>query len=254
MMGLPDFYLQGLKYLREEVKNHGEDYKLIDMLYIRLKENIETRNRQGDAGTTAARMEILETANDISNKLFNVSFIDYCQSHDHLTLPPIVIEQEMVSVVEKDVISDSKQAREASISTSQPEKMQQAIDFLATVNHYVATLRENVLKAKGIFPDDKNTNIDRRQCRSVLSSFFVFECDDFPVYNQSLYRARARMLNLKDEVNKLTGLCGVCNDIDRYGKLNAKKVQELVGMLDSLYYEVLSIQKLLGNIDFSISN
>lgn len=254
MTGLPEFYLQGLKYLREEVKSSGENYKLVDMLYIRLKENIEIRNMHGDAGTTAGRMEILKTANDISDKLFDMSFEDYCQSRNHQILPPVAIEQEVIPVIEKDIVDVSERAIAASVANNQSEKVQQAIAFLARVNQYVATLRENVLKAKGVFPDDKNTNIDRGQCKDALSSFFVFECDDFPVYNQSLYRARVRMLNLKDKVNKLIGLCGVCNDIDRYGRLNAKKVQELIGMLDSLYYEVLSIQKLLGNIDFGASN
>jgi hypothetical protein len=246
MTGLPEFYLQGLKYLREEVKEAGGNYQVLDILYIRLKENIETRDMHGDAGTTAARMEILKTANDISDKLFDISFEDYCQSRNHQILQQAVIEKEVVSV--------NKQVITASVSDNQSEQVQQAIAFLASVNHYVATLRENVQRAKGIFSDDKNTNIHRGQCKEVLSPFSVFECDDFPIYNQSLYRARARMLYLKDEVNKLIVFCGFCNDIDRYGRLNAKKVQALVGMLDSLYYEIPSIQKLLDNIDFGVSN
>lgn len=255
MAELSEIYLQGLTQLRREMKEMGEDYPLVDSLHMRLKENIEAKKRNGDTkDMSAARIEILQTANDITDKLFDMSFDDYCKSKSQLSESLTIIDQETDISITKSSINSSEQITETFLSDNQPEKVQQVLDFLAKFESYLVELQVNIQKARSIFTEDRSTNIDRGKCREALSAFSIFDCTNLPVYNQSLYRAKTRLQHLRDEVNRLIGMHGFCNDYDRNGRINGKKLQDLIGLLDSLYSEITSVQKLLRNIDTNISD
>lgn len=80
MEALLSSYLSGLRVLKSKVEKGGDDYQIISILQMRLKENIEKRRIQSDTkDIDADRMVILSTANEISERLFNKSFDDFYQ-------------------------------------------------------------------------------------------------------------------------------------------------------------------------------
>jgi hypothetical protein len=82
MSGLLQSYLRGLQILKQKVAKDQNDYQIIGMLQMRLEENNEKMRIQGDTRDIYGdRMEILSTANEITERLFAMSFRDFCQLH-----------------------------------------------------------------------------------------------------------------------------------------------------------------------------
>jgi hypothetical protein len=81
-------YLHGLKILKEKVSRDQSDYHVIAMLQVRLKENGEKMRIQGDTRDISGdRMEILSVASEITERLFHMSFDDFCQLNIYRELP-----------------------------------------------------------------------------------------------------------------------------------------------------------------------
>jgi hypothetical protein len=255
MDALLESYLHGLKCLKEEVKANGGDYGSLDLLQMRLKENIDARMRGDTKDNQAQRMEILASLNGHTRNLYSLSFDDYCQQcgqRSFQVMPIAATVQNMGGIQDVAVTIEGNTARNAEqlvTPSDLPPIVEQAFILLAHVNGYIATLQENVQKAKGVFND--KANIGQEQCRAAFSLFCLFDYRNFPDYNSSLFRAKTRLQHLNEQINALICLCEICDDVDRYAKLNAKKVQNLIGILDSLYYEIGSIQNLLSSVDIS---
>jgi hypothetical protein len=82
------FYLHGLQILKEKVARGQSDYHVAAMLQIRLRENSEKMRIQGDTRDISGdRMEILSVANEMTERLFHMSFDDFCQLHIYGELP-----------------------------------------------------------------------------------------------------------------------------------------------------------------------
>jgi hypothetical protein len=84
MNALLSSYLQSLHVLKKEVEKGGNDDQVVSILQIRLKENIEKMRIQGDTPEIRAdRMVILSTADEITERLFDISFDDFRQLYTH---------------------------------------------------------------------------------------------------------------------------------------------------------------------------
>lgn len=82
MSGFVQSYLRGLQILKQKVAKDQNDYQIIGMLEMRLEENNEKMRIQGDTRDIYGdRMQILSTANEITERLFAMSFRDFCQLH-----------------------------------------------------------------------------------------------------------------------------------------------------------------------------
>jgi len=248
-------YLQGLSSLIEEVKVGGDDYQWLDILRIRLKENIDATVKGDTRDNQAQRMEILASLNGFTRDRCGLSFDEYCQKCGQRSSHVIPVAKAAKNII---TVKDISTATEVNIGENAEQLVslsdlplpieEQTVNLLTNVNKYIAILQKNVQKARDIFNDN---TIGREQCKDVLAIFHPFDYHDFPEYNQSLYRAKVRLQRLNEYINDLIGLCEVCGDIDRNARLNVKKIQNLIGTLDSLYYEIGSIQSLLGCVDIN---
>src|SRR5437667_7981166 len=116
MDALLESYLHGLKCLKEEVKANGSDYGALDLLQMRLKENIDARMRGDTKDNQAQRMEILASLNGHTRNLYGLSFDEYCQQcgqRSSHVMPIAVTVQNMVVTQDVAVAIEGDSARNA---------------------------------------------------------------------------------------------------------------------------------------------
>jgi hypothetical protein len=244
MDALLDSYLYALSHLKEEVKDNKEILQELDMLQIRLRDNFRQKIYGSAKESQADRNEILSLLNGITRNICNKSFDEYCQSFNNKSRQVERQKEEVVDPTENITIECIEPLSNVD---NLPNVVQQTSSFLDIVNNYVVTLQKNVQKAREIF--NNNADISQERCEDALSSFYLLDCSNFPTYNQSLFKAKVRLQHLNEQVNKLIDLCEICNDVDQHAKSAEKKIQQIMGILDSLFYDVTSVQALLNTID-----
>jgi nucleoside phosphorylase len=139
MEALLSSYLNGLLALKSKVEKGGNDYQIISMLQMRLKENIEKRRIQSDTkDIDADRMVILSTANEITERLFDESFDDFCQLNASQRPSPaegsVLMSQKLLSpcVVILTALSVEFQAVSAHIIPHKKDSRHRTVYWLGT--------------------------------------------------------------------------------------------------------------------------
>lgn len=244
MSTLLDSYLEALSRLKKEMNVNSYNRRHIDLLEVRLIENIDNSLYGNTKENSAERYEILDRLNEITRNLHDVSFYEYCQLSPPYTLPVVNLIQEIEDHAGTTFNNSSDQI---AVSEEPSDIVQQTINFIVSVSEYVVILQKNVQSAKGVFSD--HANISQEHCEKELSSFTLFDCTNFPDYNRSLHKAKTRLQYLNFQVNKLIDLCDICDDVDRPSRSYKKKIQELVGILDVLSHDVVSVQTDLDRVD-----
>lgn len=243
MSALHESYLRCLNRLREEVKaaENDEVLEVLDILKIRLTENLETLRLQGDPDENKSkRYQILEQLNKITRELYYSSFDDYCESKSQPS--PLIPFREKTPIpstpstpnIDEEIAVPSNTSALAQ-QTDAEDAVQPTIAFFLTVKTYITTLHMNVQKAQEVFNSD---SISQEQCKEVLSSFSLFDCSNFPDYTPHLYRAKTRLQYFNHQVNRLRDFCEICDNVDRPSKASTKKIQEIIGILNPLRYDI----------------
>lgn len=258
MSALHDSYLHGLNRLMEEVKAKGDHARqeLLEVLQLRLAENLEKVSFQRDTRENESqRFEVLQQLNKITGELYDISFYGYCQLKSQppsiITIgekTPIPSAQHTPNIEEEVAVSGNTPALVQRADTEGTE--QQTNAFFLTVKAYLTTLHTNVQKAQEVFNSD---TVSQEQCEEALSSFYLFDCSNLPDYNPPLYRAKTRLQYFNQQVNRLRDFCEICDDVDRPSKTNIKKIQEIIGILNPLLYDVEIFLRQFNTIDMTIS-
>lgn len=239
-------YLSGLNSLREEMKEDEEAVHTLDVIEYRLNDIYDDLKKYGDTEDNRKdRTEIFGTLNEYTRNLHNISFYQYCRINKNRKHIIVNDKQRVIVATENSVGERSEQIL---VSDSVLDIVQQAINF---ASEYIDILQNHVQKAREVF--NKDTNVDREHCEDALAAFYLFDCSNFPEYNQSLYRVKTRLRYVIEQVNTLVDLQEICANVDGHPSLNIKKMQKLRGILDSLYYETSSIQTLLRSVDIEMS-
>jgi hypothetical protein len=118
-------YLRGLGRLKAEVEADGGDYQVLDLLQMRLKENIDARMNGDTKDNQAQRMEILASLNRFTRNLYSISFDEYCQLNTSQQFSPKPNDQSAPMTP-----AESEELKEALLSAfPAPGELQQVVAF-----------------------------------------------------------------------------------------------------------------------------
>jgi hypothetical protein len=262
MIKLWKSYLFGLKSLKEAIKVKGEDVQRVDMLQLRLKENIEKSGYGYSKDLQADRIEILDELNDITRSMYDISFDEYCQACQPAISATVTLREELAVVEDVEEPGSSVTIQEelavvedVEVPGSSEElllhRIQQSGNFLLALTDYLVEIQKNAQKTKEIFAGDL-TGVSQKQCENIFSSFSLFDCSNFPEYHPALYKTKVRLQHLNEQIKMLIDMCEICGGIDLPSRSTGKKVQSLIALLDLLMYDAKSIHTLIKSIEAKI--
>jgi hypothetical protein len=243
MSTLHDAYVQGAYRLCQETTRFPADHEAASTLHIRLKENIFKLVNSDTSENRADRYEILQALNRITERLFVISFDDYCQKHRQQEISPQEDKKEAITFVPPQLIADScVQTQVTDIITEGHlpiiELTEQDYDFLISAKTYITTLLPQIENAGQAF----NPAISPRDCVKVYTSLNEFSHAHKPLYNQELLDLKVNLQNLNVRVKEVTEAFKIFyQEAQRKGKNTSKALENLKGKFKFLQIDANTI-------------